>query len=196
MAFCDNLIYLRKNSSMTQEQLAEELEVSRQAVSKWETGEAFPETDKLMQLCNKFGVTMDELMRGDVTAKTDCGEPDDEEHVQDGKLHRLSASLSGLIIVIAAAIYVTLGGMFNMWHPLWVVFIYAIGLCALSDGACKCTKQSKKPLLDAINGSMAVFSVAAYLTMGLYAGLWHPGWVIFVCLLVFYMVMAIFDIKK
>ena len=66
MAFADNLQYLRKRDKITQEELADKLQVSRQSVSKWETGEAYPETEKIIALCDIFGVTMDDLMRGGV----------------------------------------------------------------------------------------------------------------------------------
>ena len=63
-----NLQYLRKRDKITQEDLADKLGVSRQSVSKWETGEAYPETDKLILICDLFGTTLDELIRGDLTA--------------------------------------------------------------------------------------------------------------------------------
>lgn len=65
MELAKNLQYLRKRDKITQEELADKLDVSRQAVSKWETGEAYPETEKLLVLCDMFDVTLDELMRGD-----------------------------------------------------------------------------------------------------------------------------------
>lgn len=67
MSFSDNLQFLRKNRGITQEQLAEKLEVSRQSVSKWESGAAYPETEKLLTMCDMFGCDMDTLMRGDVS---------------------------------------------------------------------------------------------------------------------------------
>ncbi len=66
MSFAENMQYLRKRDGLTQEELAEKLDVSRQSVSKWETGEAFPETEKLIALCDMFGVNLDSLLRGDV----------------------------------------------------------------------------------------------------------------------------------
>ncbi len=54
---------LRKAQGMTQEQLAEQLNVSRQSVSKWESGQAMPEADKLMALSDLFHVTVDYLLR-------------------------------------------------------------------------------------------------------------------------------------
>ena len=49
---------------MTQEDLAEFMNVSRQTVSKWESDTAFPETDKLITLSDYFGCTLDELIKG------------------------------------------------------------------------------------------------------------------------------------
>ena len=54
MSFSENLQYLRKRDRITQEELADKIGVSRQSVSKWETGEAYPETDKLIVLCDMF----------------------------------------------------------------------------------------------------------------------------------------------
>lgn len=67
MSFGENLQYLRKQKEITQEQLAEQLEVSRQSVSKWESGQSFPEMEKLLQICNMFHCNMDTLMQGDVS---------------------------------------------------------------------------------------------------------------------------------
>lgn len=66
MAVSENLQFLRARAGLTQEQLAEELNVSRQSVSKWESGASYPETDTLLRLCGKYGVDLDTLMRGDV----------------------------------------------------------------------------------------------------------------------------------
>lgn len=56
---------LRRKNGMTQEELAERLGVTRQAVSKWEQDLAFPETEKILQLCQLFHMSADELLLGD-----------------------------------------------------------------------------------------------------------------------------------
>ena len=67
MNFARNLQYLRKmHHSMTQEDLAERIGVSRQTISKWETGDAFPEMDKTVELCRIFSCSMDQLIREDM----------------------------------------------------------------------------------------------------------------------------------
>jgi len=57
--------HLRREQGMLQDELAEALGVSRQSVSKWETDAAVPELDRLLQLSDLFGVTLDELVRGE-----------------------------------------------------------------------------------------------------------------------------------
>ena len=64
MSLSENLQFLRQRQGLTQEQLAERLDVSRQSVSKWESGVSYPETDTILKLCDIFDVTMDTLMRG------------------------------------------------------------------------------------------------------------------------------------
>lgn len=66
MSMGSNLQFLRKQKSMTQEQLADTMQVSRQTVSKWESDTSFPEMEKLLQLCDLFGCTLDGLTRGNL----------------------------------------------------------------------------------------------------------------------------------
>ena len=62
-----NLQYLRKlHGNMTQEKLAERMNVSRQTVSKWETGDVYPDLDKLMELSKMFSCTIDALLKEDM----------------------------------------------------------------------------------------------------------------------------------
>ena len=63
MAFSDNLQVLRARRGLAQEQLAEALNVSRQSVSKWESGTADPSTSNLLALAKLFGVSAEELLK-------------------------------------------------------------------------------------------------------------------------------------
>lgn len=67
MKFGDKLIVLRKKNGLSQEELAEKLGVSRQSVSKWESNNTYPETDKIVQICNLFECSMDDLINDKVT---------------------------------------------------------------------------------------------------------------------------------
>lgn len=96
MAFSENLQFLRAQAGTTQEQLAEQLDVSRQSVSKWEGGQSFPEMDTLLQICDLYDVNLDILLRGSVeesrtadTAKYDA--------FMTGFARRVSLSVAGII---------------------------------------------------------------------------------------------------
>ena len=64
--FSENLKRIRKEHNMSQEQLADELGVSRQAISKWESATAYPEMDKIIALCDKFDLNIDDLLHRDI----------------------------------------------------------------------------------------------------------------------------------
>ena len=66
MSFSENLQAIRKKNQLSQEELAELLGVSRQAVSKWELGEGYPEVEKLLILSKKLNVSLDSLMTGSI----------------------------------------------------------------------------------------------------------------------------------
>lgn len=115
MNIFENLRYLRKRDKITQEELADRLGVSRQSVSKWETGEAYPETDKLIALCDIFGVSLDALMRTDLTAEEVKEQP--EPKIGDGAgfikaVDRFSRAIAigVFLILIGVSICVILAG--------------------------------------------------------------------------------------
>ena len=75
MIFSEKLQLIRKNKGLTQEELAEKLSVSRQAVAKWESGQVYPEIANLIQLSNLFNVTVDYLVRDQECMINCAGEP-------------------------------------------------------------------------------------------------------------------------
>lgn len=72
MNLADNLKKIRKDNNLSQEQLAEKLGVSRQSVSKWESNQAYPEMDKVLQICNLFNLNIDELLNQDIKEVNDA----------------------------------------------------------------------------------------------------------------------------
>ena len=80
MTFGEKLQSLRQKAGMSQDALAERLEVSRQAVSRWERDETMPEPDKIVALADLFGVTTDYLLRREQT-----GEPAEQPAAREKK---------------------------------------------------------------------------------------------------------------
>ena len=69
MKFEEKLIDLRKKNGMSQEELADRLGVSRQAISRWELGSTLPDAPNLLKLSDLFGVSIDYLLRDEYTEK-------------------------------------------------------------------------------------------------------------------------------
>lgn len=71
MTFGEKLFKLRKEKGLSQEALAEKVNTTRQAISKWENGQGFPETEKLLMIGNIFEVSIDYLLKDSVEPRTD-----------------------------------------------------------------------------------------------------------------------------
>lgn len=142
MNFAENLRYLRKRDRITQEELADRLGVSRQSVSKWETGEAYPETDKLIALCDLFGVSLDHMIRKELTKEEnekseETGEPPQEAFLENSGYERHMNRFSVLIAVgvllslISLAACVALVGLSQYFSDTYLVVVQSLGVAAL-----------------------------------------------------------------
>ena len=79
----NRLLQYRKENNLSQEELAEKIGVSRQAVSKWERAEASPDTDNLIRLAEIYGVTLDEMLTGKKTQTEPEPEPQPEPQTDE-----------------------------------------------------------------------------------------------------------------
>ena len=79
MQFYEKLSKLRKANNLSQEQLAEKLNVTRQAVSKWESGESYPDMAKIIQLCKILNCSLNELMDDGVMGEIEPNEKESEK---------------------------------------------------------------------------------------------------------------------
>lgn len=103
----NNLYEIRRGAGLSQEEFAEKLGVSRQPVSKWERGEAYPDTENLIVISEMFGVTIDELLRSEnigADNKNEKAEESNNEEPTDGSFRvnvgdKVSLNLSGAITV-------------------------------------------------------------------------------------------------
>jgi len=95
MEFSEKLTYLRRGAGLSQEQLADRLGVTRQSVSKWESGTAMPELAKLIALSDAFGVSIDYLVKDCIETAEPCEVPKEEVTRLEQKLNRLSEEYRG-----------------------------------------------------------------------------------------------------
>ena len=103
----EKLYQLRKKSGLSQEQLAEQMNVSRQAISKWESGSAFPESEKLIIISNYFGVSVDYLLKDE----------EDDLKMANNEAGKNPKMLAGMIICIAGIVSMILWGLFSILRP-------------------------------------------------------------------------------
>ena len=109
MTFGEKLQALRKKQGLSQEQLAEMLEVSRQAVSKWELNASMPDVDKIVAISRCFSVSTDYLLKDEMVEKTTgTGIPNrDNSQENDARRHRMV--FRGCLGVVVLGMLVSLG---------------------------------------------------------------------------------------
>lgn len=146
MAFGDRLQEVRRNAGLTQEEFAEQLQVSRQSVSRWESGRGYPEMEKIIYICRRYGTTMDALFEEEVPSGSEQAAdtvPKLSMRSLGGELMSLYANLSpynkGIGIVLLAVLamlgpaYVYCmrslkGGADEMMTMIWIAAIIIFGV--------------------------------------------------------------------
>lgn len=185
----DKLVALRKAAGLSQDEVANRIGVSRQAVSKWERAEAAPDTDNLIALANLYNVSVDELLCIDQKNQTNTDTQDNpyvevklpfiKVKVRDNNKHGSPDvetefnDTNNWFSSKADDFYdndndndndndrnTTSGNFTYVWDPtkdkLWLQFPYPI------------------------------LATVAYLVMGFVWNLWHPGWIVFLTIPVYY----------
>ena len=123
MNFSEKLLTLRKAKDLTQEQLAEKLDVSRQSVSKWESGQATPDLEKIVEISAIFDVTTDYLLKSseidDLSVKTEMLEKQQQMMLlREQKQHRIFECVMYALAVYMIFFAVYFIGHFHFWE--WV----------------------------------------------------------------------------
>lgn len=129
MEISEKILKLRKANNLTQEDLAEKLNVSRQSVSKWESGQTIPELEKLVALSEVFRVTTDYLLKpselDELSIKTEMLEKKQEELSRENEKRQEKRYyiLSSVGIYLVAAAIVMLVNRISMENDfLWNIF--------------------------------------------------------------------------
>ena len=116
MTFGEKLQSLRKAKGWTQEELASQISISRQALSKWELGTAIPDTENVLQISKIFGVSTDYLLNDDYEGDTDVPEEPEETASNEEEVKKSSSltmiSAIGIVVVGIAAVFTTDSAMY------------------------------------------------------------------------------------
>ena len=199
MTIGERLYNLRKEKGISQEALANELNVSRQSVSKWETGESTPDFDKIIPLCEFYGITSDELLSGKkdiVVAK--------EEKVKNNFARNIAISV-GLYICSLVAIILFGAALDQPIIGVCIFFlIIAVATTIIVYSAIKYKsskekkeKEEKNKELDLVCEIIGIVGLVAYFVISFATGAWQITWVIFLIIgLCDTIAKLIFSMKK
>ena len=230
----DKLVKLRKQNGYSQEELADKLGLSRQAVSKWERAEASPDTDNLICLAKLYNISLDELLSTEDDVETIVKEQvkkDKEEdkkedksslHIGEDGIHAVDDDGSEVIIdgkgvhcykrdgtkvdindpkkrkqrhiyyainsicmSIALITYLVLGIVLNLWSTMWIIFFLPDIIASIF----KCIFNKEFHSFNmAFAATFTFFLICLVLLPE--KNLWHPMWVVFLAIPIYYTVVS------
>ena len=172
----DRLVKLRKKYGYSQEELADKLGLSRQAVSKWERAEASPDTDNLICLAKLYGVSLDELLATDEDVDTIVEEQvkNDNKEEETPKEEEPKAEKQSDHVVIND------DGVFLNGKDGARVSITDEGVkCVDKNGKVKNVCHDKAiTIINCIEGFLFTLAIVGYILLGTLLGLWTSAWCI------------------
>lgn len=213
----EKLLSLRKEHGFSQEYLAGELGISRQAISKWERGETLPNTESLMALSVIYGVSVDELLCMNTDEKLQENIPVSNNNMtfeqgfvptfEDCQKKEISSdNFNSLMIgcerifetdvfkfvftsypIIVTAVYLFFGAVFHLWAYAWLVFM-TIPLF-----------YTAVPAIKKRNANIFCYPVLVatiYLAMGMAFGIWTMTLFLFFTIPIYYIAIATLIRKK
>ena len=201
----EKLFELRKAKNLSQEEVAEKLNVTRQTVSKWETNQSTPDFDKIVPLCELFEISTDELLRGKKAElkkeeKSEEGEKgteikDDTKDMNKDEIRRKSAneiSTSIFIYIVSIAVFIVIVSSTNIDAILSVGLLLiacAYATARIIKGCMSMPKEEskvkkvineKKEILKSIKCIIWCLITAIYIILSFATMAWYITWVLFI----------------
>ncbi len=190
--FSERLLELRKNKKLSQEEVADKLNVTRQTVSKWETNQSMPDFDKIVPLCELYGITPNELFMGlkekDVSKNNESTTNLEEERLKvRGKAKGIAM---GIILYFLSVIWIMISIPVMNINPIVASAIFLL-ICGIATGmivyVCIRYKKMKTEeetasdkLRRQISDVAAIIVTIIYLIISFKTMAWHLTWIIWV----------------
>ena len=184
MGLDERLLELRKKEHLSQEEVADKLNVSRQTVSKWETGQSTPDFDKILPLCELFNISTDELIKG---------EKEDEERVVVNNTTEIRKKRAKGIGIGILSYFIAVVWIMIAIPVLFINPIVASGIFLLIGGigttyivyTCIVYKKEKEkkdedPLLKKIESIVSMITLTIYLLVSFATMAWHITWILWI----------------
>lgn len=187
MTIGQRLLELRKREKLSQEEVAEKLNVTRQTISKWETDQSTPDFDKIVPLCNLFDITTDELLKGEARGKKEES-PADPMTIKIGNAKAISISIMMYIIalvwIMVSMNYFNIDGMLSV-----SIFLLLIGVTTVylvyhfmtnPDMVQTEKERQENKFIKRINSIISTICLIIYLLTSFITWAWHITWIIWI----------------
>lgn len=181
----NKLVKLRKQAGLSQEELADKLGLSRQAVSKWERAEASPDTDNLICLAKLYGVSLDELLSTEDDAETIIKEQvkKDEDESKKGKTIDLGDGAIHIETEDGEKVHISGDNIHVIDEDGQEIKISGSGVRYARDKyfdkRSEKEKRRDRGIYWAVSGILYVLATVAYLLCGFLLNMWNTMWVLF-----------------
>ncbi len=191
----EKLLELRKSKQLSQEEVANKLNVTRQTVSKWETGQSMPDFDKILPICELYGISADELLTNTKNEKLEEEKVKEKEQENQNDKQEITEKrakgigLSILMYFIAVAWIMVTIPVFMM-NPVLASAVFLL-LCGVATYimvyTCivykkeKTKKEEKENKMQKqINEIIAIIVTIIYLFISFTTMAWHITWIIWI----------------
>ena len=190
----EKLFELRKSKNLTQDDVAEKLEVTRQTISKWETNQSTPDFDKIVPLCNLYEITPNELLMKERQKENSQNEQENNyENMTKVQIKQKSAEIvsTSIFIYIVAVAFLMIAIPVQHANPIiaTAIFLILIGWSTtrmikhyMSIPKFEKTVEEKKEknLIRQINEVITLLCVVIYFIVSFITFAWHITWIIFI----------------
>lgn len=194
----ERLVQLRKEHGLSQEELAAKLGVSRQAVSKWERGEASPDTDNLIALAKLYQISLDELLDHQVETQ-EQKEPEievDTSTDEKKKKDKVHIGWQGIHVESEDGdeVHVDFHGVHVTDHEGTKVDVSKHGVFV--DGKRKSVFSHGRKATHLLGGIYSFLMVFGYVFVGCMWNIWHPTWLCFLTIPIFSSLIEAIEKKR
>ncbi len=190
----EKLFELRKSKNLTQDDVAEKLEVTRQTISKWETNQSTPDFDKIVPLCNLYEITPNELLMKEGQKENSQNEQENNfENMTKMQIKQKSAEIvsTSIFIYIVAVAFLMIAIPVQHANPIiaTAIFLILIGwsttrmikhYMSIPKFEKTVEEKKKKNLIRQINEVIALLCVVIYFIVSFTTFAWHITWIIFI----------------
>lgn len=181
------LFELRKAKQLSQEEVAEKLNVTRQTVSKWETDQSTPDFDKIVPICNLYEITADELFNGQKEIDNLEENEDNTEFVKRKKAKNIG---KGILLYFIGIVWIMISVPVLTMNPviaaavMLIIFGIATFLivytCIIYKNKKTAKEEHESKIIKQIKMIISLITLIIYLTISFTTMAWHVTWILWI----------------